>query len=80
MPIFFISTITIYSATPVFFNTAPKADPKRIINPINAKKDPNASAITPPIDKRGCLVIIALRITQITTLSIAFISLNANMI
>ncbi len=75
-PIFLTRLITRYSATPVFCKTAPRPEPSIMIKPIMPKKEPNDSAITPPNDENGCFVIIALKITQITTFNTGFRSLN----
>ena len=80
MPILFIRVIIRNSATPVSFNTAPRAEPSMMMNPIMPRNEPMESASTPPMAENGCFVMIALNTTQITTFSTGLISLNASMI
>ena len=80
MPIFFIRVMIRNSAAPVSFKTAPRAEPSMMIKPIMPRNDPRAELITSPMPEKGCFVMMALNITQITTLSTGLISLNASMI
>ena len=80
IPIFFISVIIKNSAAPVSFNTAPRAEPSMIINPMIPRKDPRADPSTSPMLENGCFVMIALSTTQITTFKTGLISLNAKII